>query len=308
MEPNTDNDFGPPPSTLQSLGLTVQEWQDLELASRTRTPPFLFRGYCAVSRGRNSETGVIPQAFINGQSPSSMYDIPDLTHMINCHLDQHDMVSCFTSWTPSIDIAFQYSRRDKIAIMDTSKLGKNRIYSVASLVKSGLTELEWYADELEYMVYGPVEGPGYYCADLAGVKLELPLSPPQTNGFEVIRKSSLGGYKATAATVVTAARDGLARHSPSPTAEANIVLACGLMYLFRDTLADQGIAVEHLVDCLLAEIAELKLRTVDIGKSVQSVLWNPKTVFDARYHTGFFEMLMAVGRQIEARMMENATN
>ncbi|KAI0147077.1 hypothetical protein GGR57DRAFT_506054 [Xylariaceae sp. FL1272] len=311
MENNKN--FGTPPSTLESLGMTVQKWKDLELASRTQTPPFLFPGYRPRSQGQNSDRGIVPKAFVNGESPSSMYNIPDLEEMIFDHLWEDIKVpSCFTSWTPLIEVAFRFSAGHSIAMIDTKKLGNNQIYSLTSLVSAGLAFPEQYYEEFEYLVYGPVAGPGYYSLDLGSIGGKIPEIPPWVIGFEEDEKSLLGGYEGTAQTVVATVRDGLSRYTPtagdsadSSFVEATIMLSSALMYLFRSTLADQDLAIAHLVESLAVEVAELKRRIVDKGKSVKSVFWNPLAVNVDKGYEPFMKMVLAIEDQIETGILAN---
>lgn len=108
-----------PPPTLTALGLSKEQWEDLEgkypsretddrkfpdicIASQEALPRFLFRGFSPSSGGDsrlNTTTRIIPHAFIGGKQPTNIYDIPRLKKNIDDHVCGRIGKSEFSSWT-----------------------------------------------------------------------------------------------------------------------------------------------------------------------------------------------------------------
>ncbi|KAI1261943.1 hypothetical protein F5Y18DRAFT_430715 [Xylariaceae sp. FL1019] len=191
LEKKDLNDAALPPPTLSKLGLSKAQWKDLEHATRSALPRFLFRGFtkrsgAGINPKLNSKHGVIPHGFLNGKHPTNIYDIPDLPDMINAHLSGgYHRQSDFSSWAADITVAQGFCSQGypgrRLAVLDTSKLETHvRAYHVPSLMKAGLTR---YIYPEEYLVYGPVRGAAYHCVryaklENAGITTLMTRSPP----------------------------------------------------------------------------------------------------------------------------------
>jgi hypothetical protein len=93
-----------------------------------------------------------------------MYEIPYLYDMVNGHLryDQGTRTA-FSSWTTDFWVAVHYSTGGNryIAILDTTLIESHvRVYHVPSLVRAGITRMN-YAEE--WLIYGPIKGPAFHC-------------------------------------------------------------------------------------------------------------------------------------------------
>ena len=133
-------------------------------------PRFLFRGYNSKSGGGkdprlNGPDGVVPHAFLDGETPTSMWDMEDIYDNLTDHIGY---VRCkatnshFSSWTHYMATSLHFagdSLYSMIAVLDTASMG-DRIWFTEDLFAAGLT---WVAYPNEYVIYGPVSGPGYYC-------------------------------------------------------------------------------------------------------------------------------------------------
>ncbi|KAI0378991.1 hypothetical protein F5Y04DRAFT_283361 [Hypomontagnella monticulosa] len=154
-----------PPPTLAALGLSEEQWEDLE-ASQEALPRFLFRGFSPSSGGDsrlNTTTRIIPHAFIGGKQPTSIYDIPQLKRNIDDHVCGRIGNSEFSSWTSWLAKAMHYARRSQrsyVAMIDRKLMPNVKIYHVPDLYNAELVTIK---KDWEYLVYGPVSGPGLYC-------------------------------------------------------------------------------------------------------------------------------------------------
>ncbi|KAI0147207.1 hypothetical protein GGR57DRAFT_477508 [Xylariaceae sp. FL1272] len=134
-------------------------------------PRFLFRGFHDGSGGYpglNTKTSVVPHAFLHGKQPTHMYNIPNLKAEIHGHLDNSpDIRSHFSSWAAyywTADLFAQKGKNGHIAILDTRILeGHVRVYHVPDLGAARLYYRNSYPEE--YLVYGPIQGPAYFCVE-----------------------------------------------------------------------------------------------------------------------------------------------
>ncbi|KAI1654227.1 hypothetical protein F4813DRAFT_399147, partial [Daldinia decipiens] len=141
---------------------------------------FLFRSFCSSSGGGysylNTTTGIIPHSFLNGETPTTIYDIYNLKQMIDGHLCGFRVRSAFSSWAADLHIAIRFLRDQSgyIAIIDTKILMDYvKIYHVKALFDAGLASGLY---DHEYLVYGPITGPAYHCVkylDITRVGLYL---------------------------------------------------------------------------------------------------------------------------------------
>ncbi|KAI1326468.1 hypothetical protein F5Y16DRAFT_400358 [Xylariaceae sp. FL0255] len=189
---DNDGDLGPPPPTLSVLGLSEKQWRDIETASRRHLPRFLFRGFHARSGGdtpdprRNNNHEIVPEGFLDGSEPTSIYDIPNLKQMIYGHIHTNPdpaLKTRFSSWALSLQQAAWYAEEQKLAIVDTSKLPKNvKVYYVPILTAGGIVPSpEGYEFGHEYIIYGPVRGEGYRVTNItimAQLNIERETIPP----------------------------------------------------------------------------------------------------------------------------------
>ncbi|KAM0819357.1 hypothetical protein AB5N19_05172 [Seiridium cardinale] len=148
---------------------------EFDSACQITVPRFLFRGFRSSSGGGkdprlNTELGVIPHAFLGGKRPTSIFDIPTLPAMIEAHLSMGDLETEFSSWTASFEVALGFTWDDdsgRIAILDTTQLAENvKVYYSVDLQHTGLTPFS-YNDE--YLIYGPVTGPGFHCVPATSI-------------------------------------------------------------------------------------------------------------------------------------------
>ncbi|KAI1329160.1 hypothetical protein F5Y16DRAFT_397627 [Xylariaceae sp. FL0255] len=197
-----NDNLGSPPPTLEHIGISEQQWRSLECMSRRFLPRFLFRGFTKSSGGGvnvdarlNSEQGIIPQGFLDGKEPTSIYDIPNLPQMLDDHLSGKtgpDVQTQFSSWAPTYQDAriFAEGMNPRIAVLDTSKMaGGSGIYNVSELVRVGLVPPD-NSYSWEYLIYGPVRGEGYSCTDVIEIerdnnipRLQYPQIQPLVNSY-----------------------------------------------------------------------------------------------------------------------------
>ncbi|KAI1261941.1 hypothetical protein F5Y18DRAFT_440105 [Xylariaceae sp. FL1019] len=166
------NDVGPPPATLAALGISESRWRRLERSSRFTEPRFLFRGFDRKSGGGyvglNTKAGVVPHAFLGGKLPTTIYDIPNLKAEIRGHLDNSPGIwSHFSSWAAyywTADLFAYRGQNAHIAILDTRLLESHvRVYHVPDLGAAHLYDMNTYPEE--YLLYGPIRGPAYFCVE-----------------------------------------------------------------------------------------------------------------------------------------------
>lgn len=165
-----------------------------------KTPRFLFRGFHAGSGGHqhaaelNNVTGVTPPAFYFAQSdpynpmPTSLRHIStsELYWFVQMHITHQIYPTPFSSWTGNFDTAVRFATRSHfgsgdeyatpgfVAILDTQKLhlepGEGVGMRVIYLPTLG------HDIPVEYLVYGPVFGPGYHALSVTEVRKTLDCS------------------------------------------------------------------------------------------------------------------------------------
>ncbi|KAI1081084.1 hypothetical protein F5B20DRAFT_579463 [Whalleya microplaca] len=180
----------PPPSQPSSRYTAARARLDSQ-----ELPRFLFRGFSSRSGGGfdprlNNEDGIIPHAFLNGEAPTSMYNIDYVKDVIDGHTHHRHIRTPFSSWAAQLSVALRYIGGDfgpnsYIAIFDMrQKEPHNEVYFLPELYEAGLASDETLNHE--YLVYGPVRGPAYRCAkgsdivamgfDAACLKTQAPLT------------------------------------------------------------------------------------------------------------------------------------
>lgn len=180
----------------------------LFLATASATPRFLFRGFHSKSGGGfdprlNSKTGVMPHAFLDGEGPASMWDVPNLQNELTRHLLQdRDIRSHFSSWSQVFHVALIFALRinvrkpesPMIAVLDTQSMPE-RVWYTPDLHASGLAAYQY---NVEYHVYGPVSGPKYHCVSVQKILkipgcravIEAPTPQPLKRVVQVSRKTA----------------------------------------------------------------------------------------------------------------------
>lgn len=136
--------------------------------TQSGTPRFLFRGFHAQSGGGvdprlNGPHGVIPHAYLNGSALTSVWKIDDIFGMTTDHIQNADDIeSPFSSWTHTLTTALGFAldnNSSTIAVLDTASM-VDRVWHTDDLYAAGLADAA-YDDE--FLVHGPVSGPGYHC-------------------------------------------------------------------------------------------------------------------------------------------------
>ncbi|KAI1099725.1 hypothetical protein F4804DRAFT_336964 [Jackrogersella minutella] len=141
--------------------------------AETRLPRLLFRGFSSQSGGGidprlNSAEGIIPHGFLQGQVPTTIYDIPDLRSMIGGHISGRHISTQFSSWSADLSTAVDFCNRGSIAIIDTNLLDAHvKIYHVEALYDAYLAHTNY---DFEYLAYGPITGPAYHCVKYTDIK------------------------------------------------------------------------------------------------------------------------------------------
>lgn len=143
------------------------------------TPRLLFRGFNSKSGGGhdrrlNSRDGIMPHAFLNGEEPTEMWDIPEVYDDISNHLEGEVVRHThFSSWTQMLVTAVDFARNhapgrprwtssSTIAVLDTESM-EEHVWLSADLFASGLCR-EAFTDE--YLIYGLISGPNYHCVSV----------------------------------------------------------------------------------------------------------------------------------------------
>lgn len=122
----------------------------------------------------NSTTEIRPHAFSENRdlSVTHLWEVPDVKNVILSHLEAKSMpLSVFSSWSHDLDTAISWGDRRKnedvyISIMDRRNLDSDvMVYHVIELQQAGLIDLPNEV-HFEYLVHGPVSGPGLKCISL----------------------------------------------------------------------------------------------------------------------------------------------
>ncbi|KAK6346885.1 hypothetical protein TWF696_006989 [Orbilia brochopaga] len=170
-------------------------------------PRYLFRA-CSPSsgggfKGLNTLNGVFPHAFVDANGKKiengghkSIHELGHATtrkmamgHLSGQRPSRTDAAySQFSSWAASLALVLQYGHGRALAgglicILDRYNLPKNtKVYHCPSMMKAGLCDSPY---DHEYLVHGPVEGPGFKAVPVQrlidlGVYVEIPCVLPQS--------------------------------------------------------------------------------------------------------------------------------
>ncbi|KAK6525624.1 hypothetical protein TWF281_010678 [Arthrobotrys megalospora] len=160
----------------------VQKLRQLEETTKNM-PRYLFRACSPTSggglKGLNTINGIFPHAFVDANGTripngghKSIHDIPyqvtrrmAVGHLSGQRPPRTDPTySQFSSWAATLALVLQYgharaSQGGLICVLDRYNLPKNtKVYHCPSMMKAGLCDSPY---DHEYLVHGPVEGPGF---------------------------------------------------------------------------------------------------------------------------------------------------
>ncbi|KAF7519955.1 hypothetical protein G7054_g12918 [Neopestalotiopsis clavispora] len=158
---------------------TLQKAKAYLDSRRSTLPRFFFRGFHSGSGGGhpglNSKNGITPHGFLDGQTPTTMYDIGDIKSMIDGHLAFSHGDSQFSSWSADLNTALKFSGNDwysekmnsHIALLDTRRMEPHvEVHHTMDMFSAGLTE---DCFEEEWLVYGPVTGVAFRCVSMKDI-------------------------------------------------------------------------------------------------------------------------------------------
>ncbi|KAF3130826.1 hypothetical protein TWF569_011484 [Orbilia oligospora] len=188
---------------------TATEAQKLKQLEETtkNIPRYLFRACSPTSggglKGLNTINGVFPHAFVdtngvrlpNGGN-KSIHDIPyqvtrrmAVGHLSGQRPARTDPTySQFSSWAATLALVLQYgysraSQGGLICVLDRYNLPKHtKVYHCPDMMKAGLCDSPY---DHEYLVHGPVEGPGFKAVTVQslldmGLYTEIPCVQPHS--------------------------------------------------------------------------------------------------------------------------------
>ncbi|KAM0808806.1 hypothetical protein AB5N19_09149 [Seiridium cardinale] len=180
---------------------------------RTPIPRFLFRGFWKDSGGGdhrlNQIDRVLPHAYIHGHAPSielmgPARDLPNFGTLVEGHLlGKTDLVSPFSSWTQSLQVALYFSSRStepgyyktsRMAIIDTTLLpAGTELFSVLQLRDEGVHKhhFAW-----EYLAFGPVFGDCFY--SVPSSEVHALLGPPRALNYYELEERHVAEAKKVA--------------------------------------------------------------------------------------------------------------
>ncbi|KAK9421490.1 hypothetical protein SUNI508_05725 [Seiridium unicorne] len=180
---------------------------------RTPVPRFLFRGFWKESGGGdhrlNQVDRILPHAYINGHAPSielrgPARDLPNFGTLVKAHLvGKTDIISPFSSWTQSLQIALYFSSRStvanyyktsRIAIIDTTLLpAESELFSVLQLRDEGVHKhhFAW-----EYLAFGPIFGDCFY--SVPSSEVHALLGPPRALNYYELEERHVAEAKEVA--------------------------------------------------------------------------------------------------------------
>jgi hypothetical protein len=244
----------------------------------------LFRGFHKHSGGGfdarlNSEAGIIPHGFLNGEKPTNIYDIPDLFSMISGHLGFYtDIQSQFSSWAVDFWEAYMFASDGYMAILDTSIMESHvRVYHVPALIVARLANADY---KFEYLVYGPIRGPAFRCVPVKQL-VKSGLCTLQSACKLVSWETRVLTAK-TIATLLTPPRD----LQPDIVIAVTTMLAC-LRFHLRSTKTIAGDLDTALEIHLSEEMKMVQLPSLDC-KAQNLGLVNPHTYVKQSIYVGNF--------------------
>ncbi|ETS87413.1 hypothetical protein PFICI_01241 [Pestalotiopsis fici W106-1] len=274
----THDPKGPEPLLLNPTLKDAKAYLD---ARRSTLPRFFFRGFHAGSGGGipglNNKKGITPHGFLRGQTPTTMYAIKNVHHMIHYHLSGVVGNSHFSSWSADLHTALGYSGAHggkrygrHIAVLDTRLLEPHvEVYHTEDLRDAGLSN---QAYSYEWLIYGPITGVAYRCASVDAMEnIGLPIIYTIT-----ARPAKL---MTTEAAVVTAKKVGeLFRHDQDKSPDVILAVAAAVLGLHFRRLGQRGLepgvidSAARLWAHELRTLKKPKLPTIGTG-----ILANPLT-------------------------------
>ncbi|KAI1332473.1 hypothetical protein F5Y16DRAFT_420522 [Xylariaceae sp. FL0255] len=307
-------DMNAPPLTLSRLNMTENQWRGLELSSRSTLPRFIFRGYSSTSWDgfdprMNNANGITPPCFLQGKTPTSIYDIPDLKQMVDEHLENHTggvIKTEFSSWSQSFIFALGLSKdHEHVAILDTSKLEPHvRVYHCPALVNAGVATEGGYA--YEYLVYGPIKGPAYHSISMHamtgyGTRYELRTIQQNMENSQQSIAQRLGEIKTLfEATNRRSSRDG----SPEFTvAYITALISFILVPAGGGLIREPDVVAKEFCKCFPDEIEALKLKFENHPGS-EGILLNPLTATCAQGIEVYFQILRELEKVIALQQLD----
>ncbi|KAL7623200.1 hypothetical protein AAE478_006881 [Parahypoxylon ruwenzoriense] len=163
-------------SLLNGVRLEYIEAKKFLDKERQRLPRFLFRGFHPDSGGGfdglNGPAGIVPHDFLDGKDVVPFFSTPNLKYRVDCHMNQKEVGTCFSSWSPDLETALAYTQYlddgSYLAILDTSLLGRHvEIHHTVSLSDIGLADSY---DPDEFLLYGPIGGQAYHCVPCSEIQ------------------------------------------------------------------------------------------------------------------------------------------
>ncbi|KAF3161396.1 hypothetical protein TWF225_007643 [Orbilia oligospora] len=190
----------------KKIATEAQKLKQLEETTKN-IPRYLFRACSPTSggglKGLNTINGVFPHAFVdtngvrlpNGGN-KSIHDIPyqvtrrmAVGHLSGQRPARTDPTySQFSSWAATLALVLQYgysraSQGGLICVLDRYNLPKHtKVYHCPDMMKAGLCDSPY---DHEYLVHGPVEGPGFKAVTVQslldmGLYTEIPCVQPHS--------------------------------------------------------------------------------------------------------------------------------
>lgn len=160
-----------------STSLSLRRLITTPTARQNRLPRYLFRGFHAKSGSDyqandrlNNTKGITPHAFLDGSTPTSMYNIPCLRDMVVGHLNGHYIQTCFSSWSADLGTALRFSRGNStsyIAVLDTRLMESHvQVHHVPDLFDVNIADDTY---EHEWLAYGPISGIAFRCVSTSDI-------------------------------------------------------------------------------------------------------------------------------------------
>ncbi|KAI0104582.1 hypothetical protein F4814DRAFT_455858 [Daldinia grandis] len=258
------------PELFAAHGLTKRDWERLE-ASQGRVPRFLFRCFGPKSGGNpdlNTINGIIPRGFLDGDKPTDMYMTDRLGEMIIDHIEVLETRTIFSSWSSCITNAIENaSDKSYVAIIDRELLAPHvKVYRVLDLCEAGLcgsSGVENYAEDydLEYLAYGPINGPGFHCVKYEDFRIR----------HEDLYYRRI--YDEDPCRTVAKARQLAGLFRPAHDERPDIVIALTVLFLCLhfDGVKDERVRIledgllDAVVLCLRRELQSISLPPVNCG-------------------------------------------
>ncbi|KAK6537641.1 hypothetical protein TWF694_011815 [Orbilia ellipsospora] len=209
LAPVASSSSSRPPPAKKIKPSETEKLKTLEEESKN-VPRYLFRA-CSPSsggglKGLNTIDGVFPHAFVDVDGKKipdggakSIHDLPyqvarrmAIGHLSGQRPTRTDPTySQYSSWAASFALVLQYGHSRAavgglICVLDRYKLPKNtKVYHCPAMMRAGLCDSPY---DHEYLVHGPVEGPGFKAVTVArlvemGLYTEIPCVLPTSGRY-----------------------------------------------------------------------------------------------------------------------------